>query len=91
MNAGIVTRSGYIYRVEAGSNTSTVALRVVGGDERGTQCLRVQLCHSVPRGYKYVDQVLQDGEVSNLNKQNLVISPAGIEPENDCAGEDQQQ
>jgi hypothetical protein len=26
-------------RVEAGSNTSTVALRVVGGDENGTQCL----------------------------------------------------
>jgi hypothetical protein len=28
-------------RVEAGSNTSTVALRVVGGDENGTQCLGV--------------------------------------------------
>jgi hypothetical protein len=28
-------------RAEAGSNTSTVALRVVGGDERGTQCLGV--------------------------------------------------
>jgi hypothetical protein len=28
-------------RVEAGSNTSTVVLRVVGGDEKGTQCLRV--------------------------------------------------
>jgi hypothetical protein len=26
-------------RVEAGSNTSTVALRVVGGDEKGTECL----------------------------------------------------
>jgi hypothetical protein len=26
-------------RLEAGSNTSTVALRVVGGDENGTQCL----------------------------------------------------
>jgi hypothetical protein len=26
-------------RVEAGPNTSTVALRVVGGDEKGTQCL----------------------------------------------------
>jgi hypothetical protein len=25
--------------VEAGSNTSTVALRVVGGNEKGTQCL----------------------------------------------------
>jgi hypothetical protein len=28
-------------RVEAGSNTSTVALRVVEGDENGTQCLGV--------------------------------------------------
>jgi hypothetical protein len=28
-------------RVEEGSNTSTVALRVVGGDEEGTQCLGV--------------------------------------------------
>jgi hypothetical protein len=28
-------------RVEAGSNTSTVALRVVGGDGKGTQCLGV--------------------------------------------------
>jgi hypothetical protein len=28
-------------RVEAWSNTSTVALRVVGGDEKGTQCLGV--------------------------------------------------
>jgi hypothetical protein len=26
-------------RMEAGSNTSTVALRVVGGDEKGSQCL----------------------------------------------------
>jgi hypothetical protein len=28
-----------VSRVEAGSNTSTVALRVVGGDGKGTQCL----------------------------------------------------
>jgi hypothetical protein len=28
-------------RVEAGSNTSTVALRVVGDDEKGIQCLGV--------------------------------------------------
>jgi hypothetical protein len=36
--------------VEAGSNTSTVAPRVVGGDVKGTQCLGVQLGHFVPRG-----------------------------------------
>jgi hypothetical protein len=28
-------------RVEAGSNNSTVTLRVVRGDEKGTQCLGV--------------------------------------------------
>jgi hypothetical protein len=28
-------------RVEEVPNTSTVALRVVGGDEKGTQCLEV--------------------------------------------------
>jgi hypothetical protein len=37
-------------RVEAGSNTSTVALRVVGGDEKGTQCLGVQPGNPVPGG-----------------------------------------
>jgi hypothetical protein len=31
----------FVTRVEAGSNTSTVALRIVGGDEKGTQCLGV--------------------------------------------------
>jgi hypothetical protein len=28
-----------VARLEAGSNTFTVALRVVGGDEKGNQCL----------------------------------------------------
>jgi hypothetical protein len=31
----------YVSRVEEGSNTSTVALRVVGGDEKESQCLGV--------------------------------------------------
>jgi hypothetical protein len=30
-----------VSRVEAGSNTSTVALRVVGADEKETQCLGI--------------------------------------------------
>jgi hypothetical protein len=29
------------FPLEAGSNTSAVALRVVGGDRKGTQCLAV--------------------------------------------------
>jgi hypothetical protein len=52
-------------RVEAGSNTSTVAQRVVEGDEKGTQCLGVKLGHPVPGGYKYGDLALQVGGVSN--------------------------
>jgi ribosomal protein S14 len=44
-----------VARVEAGSNTSTVTLRVVRGDEKGTQCLGVQLRQPVPGGYKYED------------------------------------
>jgi hypothetical protein len=48
--------------VEAGSNTSTVALRVVGV----YQCLRVKLGHPVPGGYKYGDLAIQGGGVSNV-------------------------
>jgi hypothetical protein len=38
---------------------STVALRVVRGDEKGTQCSGVQLGHPVPGGYKYGNLSLQ--------------------------------
>jgi hypothetical protein len=31
----------FLVRMEVGSNTSTVSLRVVGGEENGTQCLEV--------------------------------------------------
>jgi hypothetical protein len=48
--------------VEAGSNTSTVALRVVGGDENGS-----------------------------LESETVKYGPMGLGPENDCAGEGQQQ
>jgi hypothetical protein len=54
--------------VEAVSNTTTVALRVVGVDEKGTQCLGVWLSHPVPGGYKYGDLALQVGAVSNLRQ-----------------------
>jgi hypothetical protein len=49
--------------VEAAPNTSTVVLRVVGGDEKG----------------------------SLMRQKNMVMCPTGLGPENDCAGEDQQQ
>jgi hypothetical protein len=78
-------------RVEACSNTSTVAQRVVGGDEKGTQCLGVQLGHPVSGGYKYGNLALQVWGVSNLREQNMVTSPPGLGPKNDFAGEDLQQ
>jgi hypothetical protein len=55
-------------RVEAGSNNSTVALRVVGDYEKGTQCLEVKLGHPLPGGYKYGDLALKVGGVSNLRQ-----------------------
>jgi hypothetical protein len=48
-----------ISRVQAGYNTSTVALRVVRSDGKGTQCPRVYVGHPVPGGYKYGDLTLQ--------------------------------
>jgi hypothetical protein len=54
--------------VEAGSSTSTVSLRVEGGDEKGTQFLGVYLGHPVPGGYKYGDLAHQVGGFSNLRE-----------------------
>jgi hypothetical protein len=54
--------------VEEGSNTSTVALRVIGGDEKGTQCMGVYLGHPVPGGYKYGDLALYIEGVSKLRQ-----------------------
>jgi hypothetical protein len=51
--------------LEAGYNNSTVALRVVIGDNKGTQCLGLYLGHTVPWGYKYKDLDLQVGRVSS--------------------------
>jgi hypothetical protein len=49
------------FHVEACSNTSTVALGIVGGDEKEIQYLGVYLSHPVPGGYKYGDLALQVG------------------------------
>jgi hypothetical protein len=56
----------YDSRVEAGRNISTVALRVVRGDGKGTQCPGVYLGHPVPWRYKYGDLALQVGAVSRI-------------------------
>jgi hypothetical protein len=53
------------YVVEVVSNTSTVALRVVGGDEKGTQCLGRPPCSW---GCKYRDLYLQVRGVSDLRQ-----------------------
>jgi hypothetical protein len=55
-------------RVEAGLNTSTVAMRVVGGDEKGTQCLGLKPGYPVTGKYKYRDLPLQVEGVSNLRQ-----------------------
>jgi hypothetical protein len=73
------------------SNTSTVTLQVVGGDEKGTQCLGVYLGYLVSGGYKYGYLALQVEGVSNLRQENVVMSPAGIGHENDHTGKGQQQ
>jgi hypothetical protein len=54
--------------MEAGSNTSTLTLRVVGGEEKGTQCLGISLGHPVPGRYKYEDLAIQVVGVSNLRQ-----------------------
>jgi hypothetical protein len=54
--------------VEEGSNTSTIALQVIGGDKEGTQCLGVLLGPLVPKKHKYGDLALQVGGVSNLRQ-----------------------
>jgi hypothetical protein len=74
--------------VEAGYYTSIVALLVVRGDEKGTQCPRVYLAHPVPGGYKYNDLALQVGGISRIG--TIKYDPAGLRSECDCAGEDQQ-
>jgi hypothetical protein len=48
-------------RSEAGYNISTLAPRIVEGDEKGTRCLGVHLGHSVIAGHIYKDLVLQVG------------------------------
>jgi hypothetical protein len=55
--------------------TSTVALRIVKGDGKGTQC----------RGYNWATLG------SKLGESRIWDSPAGLGPETECTGEDQQQ
>jgi hypothetical protein len=54
--------------VETGIEYLHVALRVVGGDEKGTHCLGVYLGHPVAGEYKYGDLALQVGRISNLRQ-----------------------
>jgi hypothetical protein len=77
--------------VKTGSNASTIAQRVVTGDKKGTQCLGAYPGHPVLGEYKYWELALQVGAVSKQRPENVVMSPMGLGPENDSAGEDQQQ
>jgi hypothetical protein len=75
---------------EPGLNTSTVALRVVGGDEREASAW----------GYNWANLFLGDINTGTwpfrlrsleFETVNVVMSPTGVGPQNDCADEDQQQ
>jgi hypothetical protein len=53
--------------VEAGSNTYTSALQVVGSDGKKIQCMGIILGPPIRREYKYGDQALQVRGASNLS------------------------
>jgi hypothetical protein len=71
------------FSVEARSNISTAALLVVGGDEKGTQCL----------GYNRAILFLGDINIGTWPSRlgSLESERVKCDHENDCAGEDQQQ
>jgi hypothetical protein len=52
--------------LESGCWHLALALRVVRGDGKGTQCPGVYLGHPVPGGYKYGDLTPQVGGVSRI-------------------------
>jgi hypothetical protein len=55
--------------VAAGSNTSTVALRFIGGKKKKeTQCLGLKLGHPVSELYIYGELALQVRGVPNLRE-----------------------
>jgi hypothetical protein len=60
--------------VEARENTSTETLRVVRGDEKGTQCPGVYLGDPVPGEYKYGNLALQVGGVSNETAKYYILA-----------------
>jgi hypothetical protein len=57
-NTITVVQKAWQSHVEAGYNTSTVALRVVRSDRKGTQSPELYLGYPVPGGYKYGDLAL---------------------------------
>jgi hypothetical protein len=61
--------------------------RVVTGDGKETQYPGAYLGHSVPGGYKYGDLPLQVGGDSRIWTIKCGLSPTGLRPERDCAGE----
>jgi hypothetical protein len=54
--------------MEAGSNTSTVALRVVGGEDKGPSAWGYKVTHLLGDIRKYGDLALQVAAVSNLRE-----------------------
>jgi hypothetical protein len=62
-----------------GEIISTVALRVVRGDRKGTQCPGAYLGHPVPGGYKYRDLALQVGGVLRIGTIKYCLESRGTQ------------
>jgi hypothetical protein len=62
-----------------------------GRRRKGNPVLRGVTGPPVPGGYKYGDLALQVGGLLDPETVNMVMSPAGLGPEHDCAGEGQKQ
>jgi hypothetical protein len=63
--------------VEAGSNISIVALRIVRGDEKGIQCLGYNQATVFLGGYKYEDLALQVGGSLESGRIKCGYEPRG--------------
>jgi hypothetical protein len=78
--------------VEAGSKTSIVALRVVGGEEMGNRVPGVTTGPPSSQGiYTRGPGPPGLGILESETIKYMVMSPAGLRPDNYCAGEAQQQ
>jgi hypothetical protein len=65
--------------VEVGWNISNVALRIVRGDEEGTQCPGEILGHPGPGGHIYEDLALKVGRVPKIGIMKYGLESRGTQ------------